>query len=166
LNGIRAIIFIGMVLASSVAVAEAWDTFITRFFADKQFRQARTTRQVAYIATRISEREDEPLLCDMIDARPVLTGLRASLDEPNINIKTKQLTSARGVAMVYAVDSDAYFEQLSFSKRKGLWTLHRLDQGTRDFRKDYVPRKKCQVEPRYWLGFEQEAKVLYGDKPK
>ena len=153
-------------LASSAAMAEAWDTFVVRFFADAQFRQARTDSQVEFVASRISEREDEPLLCDRLDSKPILARLNTSLGEPDVNVRVKQLSPARGVAMVYAVESDAYFEQLTFSRRKALWVLHRVDQGTANFQKDYVPQKKCAVLPRYWLGFEEKAKVLYDTRPK
>ncbi|WP_431096673.1 hypothetical protein [Polaromonas aquatica] len=160
------IFFISVTLASSAATAEAWDTFVVRFFADAQFRQSRTDSRIAFVASRISEREDEPLLCDRLDSKPFLTRLNTSLGEPGVNVRTKQLSPARGVAMVYAMESDAYFEQLTFSQRKNLWMLHRVDQGTANFQKDYVPLKKCAVSPRYWLDFEEKAKVLYDTGPK
>lgn len=155
------VFFISVMLGSSAATAEAWDTFVVRFFADAQFRQARTNSQIAFVASRISEREDEPLLCDRMNSKPFLTRLNTSLGEPGVNVRVKQLTPARGVAMVYAMESDAYFEQLTFSRRKDFWILHRVDQGTANFQKNYVPQKKCEVSPRYWLGFEEKAKVLY-----
>lgn len=102
----------------------------------------------------------------MLASKPVLAQLNASLGETDINIRTKQLSPLRGVAMVYAIESDAYFEQLMFSRQSGVWIFHRVDQGTRSFRSDHVQLSKCAVEPRYWLGFEEKAKVLYDVRPK
>lgn len=68
--------------------------------------------------------------------------------------------------MVYAMESDAYFEQLTFSLRNKVWILHRIDQGTKEFKKDYRVLKKCSAAPRYWLSFEEEARVVYEIKNK
>lgn len=106
------------------------------------------------------------MICDMVASKPILAQLNTSLGETGINIRTKQLSPVRGVAMVYAMESDAYFEQLTFSRQSGVWILHRVDQGTRSFESDHVQRSKCTIEPRYWLGFEEKAKVLYDIRPK
>lgn len=102
----------------------------------------------------------------MLNSRPLLNELSASLHEADVNVRTKQISQNRGVAMVYAVESDAYFEQLTFSLRNKVWILHRIDQGTKEFKKDHRALKKCSVEPRYWLSFEKEARVVYEIKNK